>query len=848
MGNAVSAAFTIGDQVGSGGPGNLWKIRTAVRKSNGQSVSIFIFDKNFIDTLNPLANKPSKDKKELDKAHEVLKKEAQTLSRLRHPSLLEVTEALDDSKTALAFGAEPVLCCLSNVLGNFYNAGSLDKTAFKAKYDLDELEIQKGLLQVIKVPSYFHAIVNTMQVLNFSIRINGCMAASPQNPSTLNAKGDWKISGFNFSYQLMTPSDTASFYVGDYPPFCSPSMDYLAPEVILDDRYGLNSDLWSLGCLIYAVFNSGSPPFVTNNNTYTFKQKATRIDLIEFDRPTIPIRLRDSLRGLLVRDPGQRLSLEMFQKSEFFDNILISTIGFLEGLVEKTQVQKAQFLKGLVKMLPQFSEKLLTRKILPILLQELKDTLMTPFILPNIFWISDHLSDSEFNATILPALKPLFKIADPPQSVLLLLSRIDLLMKKASSPEIFRQDIMPLIYGALDLPVVQVQEQAAKMVPTLVAKLDFTTVKSVLFPKLQNIYMNSNSLSVRVSALIAIHSTVKLLDKVGLLAVYAELARHLDKEMIATEILPELWRLSIDQVLNVAQFKKFMKVIHELTARVEDQHTKVLQEMKTMEVPSEKTVVTDSPSDFASLVRGVGGAPEGSPVPSASSPSKTYVSSDPPYSKTSSPVQATPFSDSYTLKPTFSKPPLQPQSPIIQPSVSSFTHPLIVLHVHPIFNFILLPPHTSNNVQPLLLQHESTNPNPKPPTGFTPPQILSPSTFPTTFPSSGYTPPMSASSINPIPTQPRPATNGLSLNQLSLNPMQPNYGGSIQPNYGGAQLNGSTLSAGSQLNSGGAQLNGFAATPPSFGMMQPLRPSNPTTQPTLQQRPKPGISDFDPFS
>ncbi|KAJ3103896.1 hypothetical protein HDU96_009118 [Phlyctochytrium bullatum] len=472
MGNAVSAAFTLGDQIGSGGPGNLWKIRSAVRKSTSQKVSVFILEKNFLESLNPLAKPTQTDRRLLDKANELLKREAQTLSRLRHPCLLEVTEALDDSKTALAFASEAVICCLSNVLGNFYNFGDMDRAAFREKYDLDELEIQKGVLQIIKV--------------------------------------------------------------------------------------------WSLGCLIYAVFSNGTPPLNTNNNTFNYRQKIGFLHQVEFDRPTIPLRIRDSLRGLLRKDPADRLSLEMFQKSEFFDNILISTITFLETLVEKTQVQRAQFLKGLVKMLPQFSEKLLMRKILPILLQELKDPALSPFVLPNVFWISEKVTDADFNSIILPALKPIFKMTDPPQAVLLLLSRIDILMSKSSSSDVFKQDVMPLIYSALENPVTQVQEQAVKMVPTIVGKLDFTTVKTV-----------------------------------GLLAVYAELARHLDKDLIATEILPELWRMSIDQVLNVNQFKKYMKVIHELTAKVEEQHTKVLEEMKTMEVPTNKAVTSaDSTTDF----------------------------------------------------------------------------------------------------------------------------------------------------------------------------------------------------------------------------------------------------------
>jgi SCY1-like protein 2 len=44
---------------------------------------------------------------------------------------------------------------------------------------------------------------------------------------------------------------------------------------------------------------------------------------------------------------------------------------------------------------------------------------------------------------------------------------------------------------------------------------------------------------------------------VAILAVYDELAKHLDKEAIAMEILPELWKMCIDSVLNVTQVGEF---------------------------------------------------------------------------------------------------------------------------------------------------------------------------------------------------------------------------------------------------------------------------------------------------
>ncbi|TPX49014.1 hypothetical protein CcCBS67573_g10176 [Chytriomyces confervae] len=405
----------------------------------------------------------------------------------------------------------------------------------------------------------------------------------------------------------------------------------MAPELVMDSRCMPASDLWSLACLIYSVFNNGSSPIAANDNLHTYNTICNRLETVNLSK-NIPPQLTESLRRLLQKDPSTRLPLSQFESSSFFDNILVSTIGFLESFVEKNQISKAQFLKGLVAMLPQFSLKLVHRKILPTLLEELKDPLMTPFVLPNIFWISEKGTDQDFMTKILPALKPVFKMNDPPQALLLLLSRMDIFLSKcSSSTETFKQDVMPLLYTALESRVPAVQEQAIKTVPTILPKLDFTATKSVLLPKIYAIYSSGAvALSTRVACLIAVHGMIKVLDKftivekvlpmlktnvvrepgllVALLAVYEEASKGVEKEMVAAEVLPEIWRLALDPVLNVKQFKRFMKVIQDLTKRVEEQHTKFLEEVKSMDVPggsgnaASAPTLNSSGSDFASLV------------------------------------------------------------------------------------------------------------------------------------------------------------------------------------------------------------------------------------------------------
>lgn len=105
-------------------------------------------------------------------------------------------------------------------------------------------------------------------------------------------------------------------------------------------------------------------------------------------------------------------------------------------------------MKGLTSVLGSFSEGLRVRKILPSLLEEvrfvyperlkhvidffqkMKDTQLLPNILPNVFAIAHVISPTQFAALVLPSLKPLFALKDPPQNMMTLLENIKVLQQK----------------------------------------------------------------------------------------------------------------------------------------------------------------------------------------------------------------------------------------------------------------------------------------------------------------------------------------------------------------------------------------------------------------------------------
>jgi len=142
----------------------------------------------------------------------------------------------------------------------------------------------------------------------------------------------------------------------------------------------------------------------------------------------------DLLPRLLTRHPSNRLSLASLPSHPFFSSLAISTLNFLDPttFASKPREEKATFLRGLVRVLSTFSDRLRKGKVLPSLLEEvsvtvkwtintdvrqIKDPYLLPFLLPNVFEISKSLSKGEFT-TVLPKLQPLFALKDPPQNML----------------------------------------------------------------------------------------------------------------------------------------------------------------------------------------------------------------------------------------------------------------------------------------------------------------------------------------------------------------------------------------------------------------------------------------------
>jgi SCY1-like protein 2 len=197
------------------------------------------------------------------------------------------------------------------------------------------------------------------------------------------------------------------------------NLDYASPDFVLDSNLNTSADMFSLGLLIIALYNSPHrSPLETNSSITTYKRLFTSSSTIPSSsngflssRP-LPKDLTTSgvLLRLIARRPAQRMTAREFQQSPYFDNILVSTIRFLDSLPEKTPNEKAQFMRGLSRVIPSFPKSVLEKKVLPALLEEMKDRDLLSLILQNVFKIIQLLPSGKraFTEKILPRLREIF--------------------------------------------------------------------------------------------------------------------------------------------------------------------------------------------------------------------------------------------------------------------------------------------------------------------------------------------------------------------------------------------------------------------------------------------------------
>ena len=215
--------------------------------------------------------------------HKNIKREIELHKKFKHRNIIKLYDTIFDYKKNTIY----IIIELCSK-GDFYT--------FQNKRPIKEVYIKKYIsdlsegLKYLYDKNIIHRDLKTKNLL-----ISDC--------------GDIKIADFGFAKQWKN-QDLKNTYCG--------SPLYMAPEILYYQKYDINSDLWSVGIIIYEMI-TGNPPFhVKNFYQLTKKMKEQTIKIpLEYK---ISKELNNLLDNLLVKKPKNRISWDDFFNHYWFEN------------------------------------------------------------------------------------------------------------------------------------------------------------------------------------------------------------------------------------------------------------------------------------------------------------------------------------------------------------------------------------------------------------------------------------------------------------------------------------------------------------------------------------------------
>lgn len=614
----IKSAYSISDS-GSFTAGG-WKVYQAKHRQSGKRVSAFIFDKaKFESQIRALCSQSSSagnSKLIIEDTYRILKTEVSQLTRLKHPQLLAVVEALEESKLKFTFVTEQVSSTL------LHSAVSHEEKAY----------FVKGLYEISKGLQFLH--VNCLTVH---------LDLQPASVF-INDEGDWKLGGFKFLQQLEAGALTASFYINasSIVPFANYNFDFVAPELILEgfsQKLSLANDMWSLGMLVFWIYNGGEQLFncldkvsisdyKAEYRSFERKFRGAQIDSLQYLFKEVPKSMYHNLASLLALDPRERMSIDSFLNLDIFQGSFLKVMVSFDEFSAKLILEKNTFItellndKTLIEVLP---SAIINTKLIPIIVNT---------IISELGILKDGTNDSERIQLIASALNlvltlgkvlsaksfldriytPLLKSSkDSTKGVfakliscsasvrLSLVSNFDTLIEKLPEKNvtaIFKQ----IAENCLDVPSNQreidddqvlLQNEFLLKIPRVAGNFDYTYTKGTLIPLVCKVFKTTTVLSTKLSSISTFEALVKqsVLDRELcielVLPLFANLKSrnksiidavlsffqtlvflskvNLDVEGTINNILCEVLRLVFScNDCNQAEFKAFLKTIDKI--------------------------------------------------------------------------------------------------------------------------------------------------------------------------------------------------------------------------------------------------------------------------------------------
>ncbi|KAI9352024.1 kinase-like domain-containing protein, partial [Obelidium mucronatum] len=258
--------YELGVVIGRGGFAVVHQAVSKHPRSYGMEVAIKIIDKAVMNQSN-LAERVAT--------------ELQIHSNLNHPSILHMYTHFQSS-THVYLVTE--LC----------NNGELYRYIQRRNGGcLTEAEARGVLEEVVKGVLYLHS----HGIIHRDLKLSNVLITRDYHV---------KIADFGLAVKLNNPD-------GEQKTMCG-TPNYISPEIVSRQPYGLSSDLWSLGCMLVTIL-TGKPPF----DSQAVKSTLDKVSRVEYYLPdSVSDEARDLIGRLLMKDPKKRLTLRDILSHKWF--------------------------------------------------------------------------------------------------------------------------------------------------------------------------------------------------------------------------------------------------------------------------------------------------------------------------------------------------------------------------------------------------------------------------------------------------------------------------------------------------------------------------------------------------
>lgn len=409
----------------------IWSLHRGKRKTNGEPVSVFVYEVAQGTELQT----------------QLAKAAFKRMKTLRHPNILAYVDGLETEKS-LYLVTEQVMPLAVHLKAQAEKGGS------------GELEVSWGLHQIVKALSF---LVNDCHLLHNNLGIWAVF---------VDRAGEWKLGALDHvSPEQGDPSGGAL----PAPKSVYPEMEkYDPPEVPSSGGDKWTAEVWRLGCLIWEVFNGPLP------------RTSSLRSLGKIPKTLVPHYCELVGANPRVRPNPARFLQNCRAPGGFLSNSFVESNLFLEEIQIKEPAEKQQFFQDLSENLDSFPEDFCKHKVLPQLLTAFEFGNAGAVVLTPLFKVGKFLSAEEYQLKIIPVIVKMFSSTDRAMRIRLL-QQMEQFIQYLNEAAVNSQIFPHVVHGFTDTNPA-IREQTVKSMLLLAPKLSETNLNQELmrhFARLQ---------------------------------------------------------------------------------------------------------------------------------------------------------------------------------------------------------------------------------------------------------------------------------------------------------------------------------------------------------------------------